>query len=53
MAEFAAIDLHKDESYACLVQQIEQLLDAWSMAPSAKAIQAMRGIALITNKVIT
>src|SRR5476651_1460073 len=30
-----------------LVQQIEQLLEAWSMAPVVKAIQAMRGVAFI------
>jgi transposase len=30
-----------------LVQQIEQLLESWSMAPLVNAIQAMRGIALI------
>lgn len=32
---------------ARLVQQIEQLLEAWSMAPVVKAIQAMRGVAFI------
>jgi transposase len=36
-----------EKRVACLVQQIEQLLAAWSMAPVVKAIQAMRGIALI------
>lgn len=30
-----------------LVEQIEQLLEHWSMAPVVKAIQAMRGVALI------
>jgi len=30
-----------------LVQQIEQLLEYWSMAPVVKAIHAMRGVALI------
>ena len=36
-----------EKRLVCLVQQIEQLLEAWSMAPVVKAIQAMRGIALI------
>ena len=36
-----------EKRVACLVQQIEQWLEAWSMAPVVKAIQAMRGIALI------
>jgi transposase len=30
-----------------LVEQIEQLLEQWSMAPVVKAIQAMRGVAFI------
>ena len=36
-----------EKRVVCLVQQIERLLEAWSMAPVVKAIQAMRGIALI------
>jgi transposase len=30
-----------------LIEQIEQLLGHWSMAPVVLAIQAMRGVALI------
>lgn len=36
-----------EKRIARLVQQIEQLLEAWSMAPVVKAIQAMRGVAFI------
>lgn len=36
-----------EKRVSSLVQQIENLLEAWSMAPLVKAIQAMRGIALI------
>lgn len=36
-----------EKRIARLVQQIEQLLDAWSMAPVVKAIQAMRGVGFI------
>lgn len=36
-----------EKRVACLAQQIEHLLETWSMAPVVKAIQAMRGIALI------
>jgi transposase len=36
-----------EKRVSCLVRQIEQLLEVWSMAPVVKAIQAMRGIALI------
>ena len=36
-----------EKRIAGLVQQIEQLLEAWSMAPVVKAIQAMRGVAFI------
>ena len=36
-----------EKRVAGLVQQIEQLLESWSMVPVVKAIQAMRGIGLI------
>ena len=36
-----------EKRVTCLVQQIGHLLETWSMAPVVKAIQAMRGIALI------
>jgi len=36
-----------EKRVASLVQQIEQLLETWSMARLVQAIQAMRGIALI------